>query len=99
MKCAIITPPYIRPTGPPLGPAVLASYLKKKNPLIRVRNFDLNFVYYSTALKAVGDEPHNLPWASSAGRFKCTGNAHLGNTGSQSGVEGVGFHFNEVADI
>ena len=55
MKCAIITPPYIRPTGPPLGPAVLASYLKKKNPLIRVRNFDLNLAYYSTALKAVGD--------------------------------------------
>ena len=55
MKCAIITPPYIRPTSPPLGPAVLAAYLKKKNPLIRVRNFDLNLAYYSTALKAVQD--------------------------------------------
>ena len=55
MKCAIITPPYIRPTSPPLGPAVLASYLKKNNPFIQVRNFDLNLAYYSTALKAVQD--------------------------------------------
>jgi len=40
----------MRPASPPLGPAVLLSYLKKNSPGIDVRVFDLNFFYYDRIL-------------------------------------------------
>ncbi len=40
----------MRPTSPPLGPAVLLSYLKKNSPDIRVKAYDLNMLYYDRVL-------------------------------------------------
>ena len=40
----------MRPTSPPLGPAVLLSYLKRNSPDIDVRAFDLNLLYYDRVL-------------------------------------------------
>jgi len=40
----------MRPTSPPLGPAVLLSYLKRNSPDIGVRAFDLNLLYYDRVL-------------------------------------------------
>ncbi|PXF58853.1 MAG: hypothetical protein C4B58_05180 [Deltaproteobacteria bacterium] len=40
----------MRPTSPPLGPAILSSYLKKNSPDIDVRSFDLNMLYYDRVL-------------------------------------------------
>ncbi len=40
----------MRPTSPPLGPAVLLSYLKRNSPDIDVRAFDLNLFYYDRVL-------------------------------------------------
>ncbi|MBW1670114.1 MAG: radical SAM protein [Deltaproteobacteria bacterium] len=40
----------MRPTSPPLGPAVLLSYLKKNSPDMYVRAFDLNLLYYDRVL-------------------------------------------------
>ena len=50
LKLAIVSPPCMRPTSPPLGPAVLSSYLKKNSPNVDVRAFDLNMLYYDRAL-------------------------------------------------
>jgi len=40
----------MRPTSPPLGPAVLSSYLKRSSPDIDVKAFDLNLLYYDRVL-------------------------------------------------
>ena len=40
----------MRPTSPPLGPAVLLGYLKKNLPDIEARAFDLNLLYYEKVL-------------------------------------------------
>ncbi len=40
----------MRPTSPPLGPAILLGYLKKNLPGIGARAFDLNLYYYKKVL-------------------------------------------------
>jgi len=50
LKLAIVSPPCMRPASPPLGPAVLSSYLKKNSPDIKVRAYDLNLLYYDRVL-------------------------------------------------
>ncbi len=40
----------MRPTSPPLGPAILLGYLKKNLPDIEARAFDLNLLYYKKVL-------------------------------------------------
>jgi hypothetical protein len=42
MKLALIATPHTHPTCPPLGPAVLSSYLQKKMPEITLSVFDLS---------------------------------------------------------
>jgi len=53
MKLALVSPPCIRPTSPPLGPAVLASYLRKHLPSIQVRTFDLNLLCHQRMLQGM----------------------------------------------
>jgi len=52
LKLAIVSPPFMRPTSPPLGPAILLGYLRKNLPDsdIEVRAFDLNLLYYEKVL-------------------------------------------------
>ena len=40
----------MRPTSPPLGPAILLGYLKKNLPDIEAKTFDLNLLYYEKVL-------------------------------------------------
>ena len=51
MKIAVVIPPWLHPTSPPLGPACLSSFLKAHNKHLDVRVFDLNIRYYYQALK------------------------------------------------
>ncbi len=53
MKLALVSPPCIRPTSPPLGPAVLASYLGKHLPSVQVRTFDLNLLCHQRMLQGM----------------------------------------------
>ena len=46
MKLALIATPHTHPTCPPLGPAVLSSYLQQKLPEITLSIFDLSLDYY-----------------------------------------------------
>ena len=52
-RVALISPPCIRPTAPPLGPPVLSAFLKKHLPDIQVRCFDLNLDYYYLAMEFI----------------------------------------------
>ena len=46
MKLALIATPHSHPTCPPLGPAVLSSYLQQKLPEATLSIFDLSLDYY-----------------------------------------------------
>jgi radical SAM superfamily enzyme YgiQ (UPF0313 family) len=56
MRLALISPPFIRPTSPPLGPAILSSYIKTNLDDINVRCFDLSLTYYLQLFQAVNQE-------------------------------------------
>ncbi len=47
----LVTPPFVRPTSPPLGIASLKAFLKQEIPAVQVRCLDLNLEYYHLALK------------------------------------------------
>ncbi len=53
MKIAVVTPPWLHPTCPALGPAYLSAFLKRYAPKAEIRVFDLNMAYYELALKAL----------------------------------------------
>ncbi|MCF8057357.1 MAG: radical SAM protein [Desulfocapsa sp.] len=60
MRLALVIPPYIRPTSPPLGPAVLAAFLQANDPDIEVRCFDLNLSFYHSILQAIDQETFSI---------------------------------------
>ncbi len=47
----LITPPFIRPTSPPLAPASLKGFLRQELPQANVRCMDLNLDYFCLAMK------------------------------------------------
>jgi len=51
MKVALIFPPAMHPTSPPLGISTLKAFLKEKNPGCSVRLWDLNPACYRKALE------------------------------------------------
>ncbi len=51
MRIAIIIPPWLHPTSPPLGAASISSFLKRENPKAQIQLFDLNLKYYYKALE------------------------------------------------
>ncbi len=53
MKVAIVSPPWLHPTCPALGPACLSAFLKRHAPTAKIKVFDLNMAYYQQALKAL----------------------------------------------
>ena len=54
-KVALIFPPAMHPTGPPLGVANLAAYLRRNGVAGDVKALDLNLAYYDLALKWLGN--------------------------------------------
>ncbi len=51
MKVAVVIPPWLHPTAPPLGPACLSAYLKAHEKHLDIRVFDLNIRYYQQAFQ------------------------------------------------
>ncbi len=51
MKVAVVIPPWLHPTSPPLGPACLSAFLKAHEKHLDIGVFDLNIRYYQQALK------------------------------------------------
>ncbi len=51
MKIAIIIPPWLHPTSPPLGPACLAAFLKREAKNTTTKVFDLNLHHYYQAFE------------------------------------------------
>ena len=60
MRVALVIPPYIRPTSPPLGPAVLSAFLTAKDPDIHVHCFDLNLSFYLNIIEAIDQETFSI---------------------------------------
>ncbi|MBP8646731.1 MAG: radical SAM protein [Syntrophobacteraceae bacterium] len=56
MKVALIFPPAMHPTSPPLGISTLKAFLKEKNPGCSVRLWDLNLACYRKALEWMREE-------------------------------------------
>ncbi len=54
LRVALVFPPAMHPTGPPLGIASLKAYLVSQTPAT-VRNFDLNLAYYEQAMDWLAD--------------------------------------------
>ena len=54
LRIALVFPPAMHPTSPPLGIASLKAYLSMDNS-ISVCNFDLNLAYYEQAFEWLGD--------------------------------------------
>ena len=54
MRMALIFPPAMPPTSPPLGIADLKAYLET-SATVEVRNFDLNLAYFEQAFHWLGD--------------------------------------------
>lgn len=54
-RVAIVFPPPIHPTGPPLGPACLKAFLGRNNPTADVKVFDLNLAHYRQAIRWMQD--------------------------------------------
>ncbi|GEM_PF-395895 len=54
LRIALIFPPAMPPTSPPLGIAVLKAYLET-SATVEVRNFDLNLAYFEQAFHWLGD--------------------------------------------
>jgi radical SAM superfamily enzyme YgiQ (UPF0313 family) len=54
LRVALVFPPVMPPTSPPLGIAVLKSYLQSAAN-VEVRNFDLNLACFEQAFKWLGD--------------------------------------------
>ncbi|ABK17892.1 B12-binding domain-containing radical SAM protein [Syntrophobacter fumaroxidans] len=50
-RIALVFPPAIHPTGPPLGAAALKAFLLSRDPSRSVRVFDLNLAHYEQALR------------------------------------------------
>ncbi len=50
MKLALVFPPALHPTSPPLGLACLAAWLGREVPGLQLRLFDLNLAYFQQAL-------------------------------------------------
>ncbi len=53
MKIVLIATPYTHPTCPPLGPAILSSYLQQKLPEITLSIFDLSLDYYLRSFETI----------------------------------------------
>jgi hypothetical protein len=51
-RLALVFPPTMLPTGPPLGLAVLAAHLRVLRPKVEVRLFDLNLNYHTSRPRA-----------------------------------------------
>lgn len=49
-RAALIFPPAMQPTGPPLGVASLAAYLRREAPGCQVEVFDLNLAFFEQAV-------------------------------------------------
>ncbi len=56
MRLALISPPFIRPTSAPLGPAILSAYIRQKLTDVEVRCFDLSLSYYLQLFQAIDRE-------------------------------------------
>ncbi len=54
LRIALVFPPAMVPTSPPLGIAALKSYLET-GAAVKVRNFDLNLAYFEQAFQWLGD--------------------------------------------
>ena len=54
LRMALVFPPAMPPTSPPLGIACLKAYLET-SPTVDVRNFDLNLAYFEQAFHWLGD--------------------------------------------
>lgn len=54
LRIALIFPPAMPPTSPPLGIAYLKAYLETSTT-VEVRNFDLNLAYFDQAFHWLGD--------------------------------------------
>jgi len=54
LRIALVFPPAMAPTSPPLGIASLKSYLESA-ATVEVRNFDLNLAYFEQAFQWLGD--------------------------------------------
>ncbi|MGO9021129.1 MAG: B12-binding domain-containing radical SAM protein [Syntrophobacteraceae bacterium] len=54
VRIALIFPPAMPPTSPPLGIAALKPYLET-SATVEVRNFDLNLAYFEQAFQWLGD--------------------------------------------
>jgi len=54
LRIALIFPPAMPPTSPPLGIAYLKAYLET-SATVEVRNFDLNLAYFEQAFHWLGD--------------------------------------------
>ena len=73
MKLALVVPPYIRPTSPPLGPAVLSAYIKENDPGVNVRCFDLNLTFYHSIFRAIDKGVFSIrlyDWNEKTSRFR-----------------------------
>lgn len=56
----LVIPPFIRPTSPPLGPASLKAFLKKKLPEADIKCLDLNLDYFYLAMECLSDGTFKL---------------------------------------
>ena len=54
LRIALVFPPAMPPTSPPLGIAALKPYLETRSA-VEVRNFDLNLAYFEQAFQWLGD--------------------------------------------
>ena len=73
MRLALISPPFIRPTSPPLGPAILSSYIKTNLDNVEIRCFDLSLAYYLQLFQAIDQEKLKIKlydWNEEATRLR-----------------------------
>jgi anaerobic magnesium-protoporphyrin IX monomethyl ester cyclase len=54
-RVALIMPPAMHPTSPPLGLACLGAYMKEQGAPVEVRLFDLNLSYHKQVMKWLED--------------------------------------------
>ncbi|MEN8198463.1 MAG: B12-binding domain-containing radical SAM protein [Thermodesulfobacteriota bacterium] len=60
MRIALVSPPPMHPTSPPLGPAALSAFLMSRDPELEVRCFDLNLHFYRKIVQLIDEEKFSI---------------------------------------
>ena len=88
LRIALVFPPAMPATSPPLGIAALKSYLEARST-VEVRNFDLNLAYFEQAFQWLGDgrlrmRMQKMDYEATAGKAADARSFFCGKAGNQS---------------